>query len=461
MTRRWPHFLRFREQRAAWGTALALVVGWAVFLGASMAPGPAAVDLSFPPEEGPGTASAPAGGRPGAAPAAFLRGTTPASFAALFGILPATPAPASSALPAAPIVAVASLAKSRLSSPTVVTPPKAATPPISPPGRPAPPPPNLTTLGYRLRGIIRGDPETTAVFLWDPKAGREVLVRREASGAFRLLRVADREVELETPLGSGVLSLAIAELTRMTGGVPRDVGQPSSTPPRPSPAPSPSLPTPSATTPNPGLARLESGKVLDLLNSKAWRPVQERGHWVVAVDSLPPGSPADALGLKPGDRILAVGDSGFTRPEEIPQRVARISAGGRLVVLRGGRLVPLQITPPGNGQTAGSPGPGGVPPQPGGVSAPGEHGFPAGGPLPPVGVPPGQGSAAPPSGVGLPPPGGAPGQGFSGGPSGGVLPPPGGQPVSGAVPAPPGVPFPPSGGPPGSLPPGGVPQAGR
>ncbi|NLI77788.1 MAG: hypothetical protein GX442_15300 [Candidatus Riflebacteria bacterium] len=441
MTKKWPPFLRFREQRIAWGTALSLVAGWAVFLGASMAPGPAAVDLSFPPDDGTGPASAPAGGRPGAgtgAPAVFLPATTPASFAALFGILPAPPAPASHA-PPTPLAAVASLVIGRLSPPAGVPAPASPTLSSAPPARPAPPPPDLTTLGYRLRGIIRGDPETTAVFLWDPKAGREVLVRRAASGAFRLLRVADREVELETPLGSGVLSLAVAGPDRGPGNAPRGGGPPPTPPPAaalpPSPPPSPSP------VPNAGQTGLEGGHVLDLLNSRAWRPVQERGHWVVAIDSLPPGSPGNALGLQPGDRILAVGDSGFTRPEEISQRLAGLSGGGRLVVLRGGRLVPLQITTPGNGQAAAPSAFEGPPPRPNGPPAQDQHGFPSGGALPTSGGLPGPGATANPSGIGLPPPGG--------------------QSAPGAVPVPSGGPPSPPGGLPADLPPGGVPQAGR
>ena len=66
----------------------------------------------------------------------------------------------------------------------------------------------------------------------------------------------------------------------------------------------------------------------------------------VEITQVQPGSPAEAAGLQPGDRVVQVGDAPLESPQDLPQEV-RLSAGTEMawVVERDGQTRVAQVTP--------------------------------------------------------------------------------------------------------------------
>ena len=66
----------------------------------------------------------------------------------------------------------------------------------------------------------------------------------------------------------------------------------------------------------------------------------------VEITQVAPGSPAEAAGLQPGDRIVQVGDLPADSPQDLPQEV-RLAAGSEMawIIERDGQQQALQVTP--------------------------------------------------------------------------------------------------------------------
>ena len=178
-------------------------------------------------------------------------------------------------------------------------------------------PPDLEALGYRLRGIIHRQFGRSSAFIFDPTRGKEIVVTAGASDPIRLLEVSDRRIVVATPKGTGTLKLG-------DGGPP--VFRPGALPIAPLQETGTSGSATSSKTLSSATAVLASGQVRplspgdaqQLMKSGLLEAKEEGGRWYAVVGKLATDSPLIGAGLKEGDRIEAVGQTGFSHGAQIP-----------------------------------------------------------------------------------------------------------------------------------------------
>jgi serine protease Do len=107
----------------------------------------------------------------------------------------------------------------------------------------------------------------------------------------------------------------------------------------------------------PILAEIESGKYvaqthpfigvqLGTLTTQIRNYLQFNGKNGVVVGSVVPGSPADQVGLQPGDVIVQINHSDVTKPDDVTNTVKTMKVGQKvsLLVWRQGNLQPIDVT---------------------------------------------------------------------------------------------------------------------
>lgn len=178
---------------------------------------------------------------------------------------------------------------------------------------------DLEKVGYRLRGIVFENGHSTA-FVFVPAQKKTMVIREKASGTVILIEAGMRNVKLQTPEGTGILTLESAKgspagssSTSSPGGAtggaisqnPNDSTQ--------SILPHNSL----MQGQNPDQANNISGasSIANLINQGQLKVTQQRGKYAVEVRQIPEA--LKGYNLKQGDRIMGTDNNDFSRSQDI------------------------------------------------------------------------------------------------------------------------------------------------
>lgn len=202
---------------------------------------------------------------------------------------------------------------------------------------------DLEKAGYRLRGIVHENGRSAA-FIFVPAEKKTVIIREKASGTVRLLEAGLRNVKLQTPEGTGVLTLESAKGS--PGTSPSAAGGSSSqSANNQHGSASSSQSKTHGQKPDQPSDFSGASSIADFINQGHFRVTQQRGKFTVEVRQIPDAF--KGYDLKKGDRIMGTETADFRRSQDIALNLGAIKdRPPRLKVQRNGKIMMLQAPAP-------------------------------------------------------------------------------------------------------------------